>query len=65
VDILVAALRGGGAMDWALFSALQHLTGAELGRDPALWRAWWPRVRETYFAEPPPAPAGGAPAFSR
>ena len=50
VDLLVDSLVGGRPVDWAMFAALQHLTGVELGRDATAWRAWWPRVRETFFA---------------
>jgi len=52
VDMLVAGLQGGRLIDWAMFAALRYLTGVELGRDAAAWRAWWPRVREGYFAPP-------------
>jgi len=48
-DKLVAALGHRSSLDWALFSCLQYITGIELGRDVDAWRAWWPRVRETYF----------------
>ena len=50
VDKMVAALQGGRLIDWSMFAALQYLTGVELGRDAGAWRAWWPRVREGYFA---------------
>ena len=48
-DRLIAALGHRSSLDWALFACLQYLTGTELGRDVDAWRAWWPRVRETYF----------------
>jgi hypothetical protein len=65
VDTLVAALRGGRPVDWAIFAALQGLTEVELGRDPAAWRAWWPRVRETYFDELKPRAATDEPVFAQ
>lgn len=49
VDAMVEAVRGDRAIDWAMFAGLQYLTGVELGRDATAWKAWWPRVRETYF----------------
>ena len=61
-DALVAALGRRGSLDWALFACLQYITGIELGRDVDAWRAWWPRVRETYFG--PPAKKRTGPAFA-
>ena len=52
VDILVEEVRGDRRIDWAMFAGLQHLCATELGRDASAWKAWWPRVRETYFEEP-------------
>ena len=49
VDFLVEALRGDRVIDWAILASLEYLTRIELGRDTNAWRAWWPRVRETYF----------------
>jgi len=51
VDLMVADLRGDRIIDWAIFASLQYLTRIELGRDANAWKAWWPRVRETYFTE--------------
>lgn len=52
VDALVERLRGDRGVDWAIFAALEHLTGVGLGRDADAWKAWWPRVRETFFQQP-------------
>ena len=49
VDLLVKALRRDRPIDGAIFSALRYLTGVELGHDVGAWRAWWPRVRATFF----------------
>jgi len=49
VDLLVANLRGDRVIDWAILAALEYLTRIELGRDANAWKAWWPRVRATYF----------------
>jgi len=49
VDFLVKALRRDRPIDGAIFAALRYLTGVELGHDVAAWRAWWPRVRATFF----------------
>jgi hypothetical protein len=62
VDLLVAELRGDRTMDWALFASLEYLTRIGLGRDANAWKAWWPRVRETYFEEEDARPGPG-PAF--
>ncbi|MHC4933716.1 MAG: hypothetical protein ACYTGV_16160 [Planctomycetota bacterium] len=64
VDKLVAALRGDRAIDRAIFASLMYLTEVELGRDAAAWRAWWPRVRETYFAPKPLRATAKEPVFS-
>jgi len=67
VDTLVDALKGGGPMDLAAFAALSYLTNIRLGNDAGAWRAWWSRVRETYFDTPlaeEPEPGEG-PRFSR
>ena len=63
-DRLIAALGHRSSLDWALFACLQYITGTELGRDVDAWRAWWPRVRETYFAPPRRQRAQGEPAFA-
>ena len=63
-DRLIAALGHRSSLDWALFACLQYITGTELGRDVDAWRAWWPRVRETYFAPPPRYRGGGEPTFA-
>ncbi|MHC4548141.1 MAG: hypothetical protein ACYTEZ_05125 [Planctomycetota bacterium] len=63
VDRLVGALGQLISLDWALFSCLQYLTGIELGRDADAWRAWWPRVRATYFAPPARKPRKDVPDF--
>lgn len=52
VDKLVDGLQGGRLLDWTMFASLQYLTGEKLGRDASAWRAWWPRVRETFFRVP-------------
>ncbi len=49
VDKLVGALGGQGRFDLAIVSALQYVTGVDLGRSPGTWRAWWPGVRESFF----------------
>ncbi len=49
VDKLVGALGGQGRFDLAIVSALQYVTGVDLGRSPGKWRAWWPGVRESFF----------------
>ncbi len=49
VDYLVGELRGDRVIDWAILASLEYLTRIELGRDTNAWRAWWPRVRDTYF----------------
>jgi hypothetical protein len=49
VDLLVDAIEGARAIDWAIYGALHYLTGVQLCRDPDAWRAWWPRVRETFY----------------
>ncbi|MEM8884206.1 MAG: hypothetical protein AAGD14_09070 [Planctomycetota bacterium] len=49
VDLLIEELRGDRVIDWAILSSLEYLTRIELGRDMNAWKAWWPRVRETYF----------------
>ncbi|MHC4955891.1 MAG: hypothetical protein ACYTGZ_18750 [Planctomycetota bacterium] len=49
VDILVEELRGDRVIDWAILGALEYLTRIELGRDANAWKAWWPRVRDSYF----------------
>ncbi len=54
MDGLVAAVEGSRPIDIVLFTAMEHLTGADLGRSAAAWRAWWPRVRESYFTAPAP-----------
>jgi len=59
VDRLVALLRGDRVIDLALYAALQYLTGIELGRDAGAWRAWWPRVRATWFQGVVPEPGEG------
>jgi len=64
VDVLVESVQGTRFIDFAIFAALHDLTGIELGRDAAAWQAWWPRVRETYFAEPEEKPRD-VPAFDR
>jgi len=51
VDVLVDQLRGDRRIDWAIFASLEYVTRIELGRDANAWKAWWPRVRETYFRE--------------
>ncbi|MHC4162319.1 MAG: hypothetical protein ACYSUM_09335 [Planctomycetota bacterium] len=63
-DRLIAALGRRSSLDWALFACLQYITGTELGRDVDAWRAWWPRVRETYFEAPAKKRAEGEPAFA-
>jgi hypothetical protein len=63
VDLLVDALQGGRPVDWAMFAALQYLTGVELGRDAAAWRAWWPRVRGSFFLPRPGRRDPGIPVF--
>ena len=52
VDLMVDNLRGDRRIDWATFAALQHLTNLNMGRDASAWRAWWPRVRTTFFVKP-------------
>jgi hypothetical protein len=64
VDLLVAALRGGGAMDLAACACLEYLTNAGLGRDADAWKAWWPRVREHYFDVPEGEGPGEGPRFA-
>ena len=56
VDLMVDNLRGDRRIDWAMFAALQHLTNLNMGRDAGAWRAWWPRVRTTFFVEPKKKP---------
>jgi len=56
VDLMVDNLRGDRRIDWATFAALQHLTNLNMGRDASAWRAWWPRVRTTFFVEPTKKP---------
>jgi len=56
VDLLVKAVRRDRPIDAAIFAALRYLTGVELGHDVEAWRAWWPRVRATFFPGAPPAP---------
>jgi hypothetical protein len=63
VDILVAALRGDRNIDWAIFGALNYLCQVELGRDPQAWKAWWPRVRDTFFEVPAPRRDPDVPTF--
>lgn len=63
-DRLVAGLGRRSSLDWTLFACLQYLTGIELGRDVDAWRAWWPRVRETYYAPPARKAAPGEPTFA-
>jgi hypothetical protein len=63
-DRLIAALGHRSSLDWALFACLRYITGTELGRDVDAWRAWWPRVRETYFARPGRQRDPGKPAFA-
>jgi len=59
VDLLVGAAGRGRPIDWAVLGALEYLTGVrELGTDPDAWKAWWPRVRETYFRAPRPVTPG-------
>jgi len=65
MDGLVAALEGGRPIDLALFTAMEHLTGADLGRSAAAWRAWWPRVRESYFTPPAPPRHPDRPVFEK
>ncbi|MHC4449756.1 MAG: hypothetical protein ACYS0E_06395 [Planctomycetota bacterium] len=62
VDALVADLRGDRTIDWAIFGSLEYLTRIGLGRDANAWKAWWPRVRETYFDEQAER-SGSGPAF--
>jgi len=52
VDALLARLQGGRRIDFAILAALIHVCEVEFGRDPSAWKAWRPRVRETYFAQP-------------
>ncbi len=52
VDKLVEALGGQGRFDLAIVSALQYVTGVDLGRSRETWRAWWPGVRESFFEKP-------------
>jgi hypothetical protein len=63
-DALVAGLGHRSSLDGVLFACLQFITGIELGRDVDAWRAWWPRVRETYYDPPARAPAAGEPTFA-
>jgi hypothetical protein len=63
-DRLVLGLGRRTTLDWALFACLQYITGTELGRDVDAWRAWWPRVRETYFAPKAEQHPKGEPVFS-
>ncbi len=65
MDGLVAALEGSRPMDLVLFTAMEHLTGADLGRSAPAWRAWWPRVRESYFAAPAPPRHPDRPVFDK
>ncbi len=62
VDLMVGNLRGDRRIDWAMFASLQHLTNLNMGRDAGAWRAWWPRVRTTFFFVPERKPAD-KPAF--
>jgi hypothetical protein len=63
-DRLILGLGRRTTLDWALFACLQYITGTELGRDVDAWRAWWPRVRETYFAPKARPRSKGEPVFS-
>ncbi len=63
-DRLVEGLGYRPSLDWALFACLQYLTGIELGRDVDAWRAWWPRVRETYYGSHERKGVPGEPEFS-
>ena len=51
VDVLVEQLRGDRVIDWAIFASLEYVTRVELGRDANAWKAWWGRVRDTYFKQ--------------
>ncbi len=63
VDTLVGALGGQGRFDLAIVSALQYVTGVDLGRSAEKWRAWWPGVRESFFQEVVERPDPDVPTF--
>ncbi|MHC4973408.1 MAG: hypothetical protein ACYTG3_13855 [Planctomycetota bacterium] len=63
-DRLVEGLGHRSSLDFTLFACLQFLTGTELGRDVDAWRAWWPRVRETYYEPRAKERTPGKPVFA-
>ncbi len=63
VDVLIDRLQGGRRIDFAILAALIHLCEVEFGRDPSAWKAWWPRVRESYFAPDKPKKRPDEPVF--
>ena len=64
VDVLVDRLQGGRRIDFAILASLIHICEVEFGRDPSAWKAWWPRVRDTYFAKRPPEKRSDDPVFA-
>lgn len=63
-DALVEGFGTDARLDLALCAALGHMTGADLGPDPDVWRAWWARVGDRWFEPAPERPAPGTPAFA-
>ncbi len=51
VDALIEKLRGDRMIDTSIFGALQYLTEVQFNRDADAWKAWWPRVREKFYAD--------------